>query len=235
MEAAYSLSKPLTPPPPPTESPSPEPPEEGCFSAKATVQLEDGSFKLIKDVGIKDKVLAVDKRGKQLFSEIVLLMDVVPDYVGEFVAIEAGGRHLHLTPAHLLFIAGSDSSSFDPVSIFAGQVKKGQYVHVVEPVNGGVEKVRIERVCRVQDHGAYAPLTEEGTIVVDNILASCYAVFSNPKVAHWSLAPFRWLHSMNKTLEYFINASLNLGQDPKCGIAWYPSILYQIAEVLYIV
>ncbi|XP_043914782.1 sonic hedgehog protein-like [Protopterus annectens] len=218
-------------PPQPTD-----PPSTGCFPASSTVQLEDGSFKQIKDVKNKDRILAVDRQGKLLFSEVILLMDVVSDYVGEFVGIVAGGGHLQLTPAHVLFVADTNKSlSFDPVSIFAGQVKEGQFVFVVKPGNKDVEPVRVEKVYRVQGYGAYAPLTEEGTVVVDNILASCYAVFSNPSIAHWSLAPFRWLNSMNKVLECFTSASVNLGQDTKHGIAWYPRILYQIAKALYIV
>ena len=36
--------------------------------------------------------------------------------------------------------------------------------------------------------GAYTPLTKEGNIVVDGVLASCYA-FSNHDLAHTAMAP----------------------------------------------
>ena len=38
--------------------------------------------------------------------------------------------------------------------------------------------------------GAYVPLTMEGNIVVDGILASCYASF-NHDIAHFAVAPMR--------------------------------------------
>ena len=39
--------------------------------------------------------------------------------------------------------------------------------------------------------GAYVPLTKEGNIMVDNILASCYASVDH-EWAHISMMPTRW-------------------------------------------
>ena len=61
-----------------------------------------------------------------------------------------------------------------------------------------------ERLKAVQFHhilfscvisGAYVPLTEHGTIIVDGVLASCYASF-NHQLAHFFLAPLRWWPSL---------------------------------------
>ena len=43
--------------------------------------------------------------------------------------------------------------------------------------------------------GAYVPLTKEGNIVVNGVLASCYAYF-NHDVAHTAMAPLRWFPGM---------------------------------------
>ena len=40
--------------------------------------------------------------------------------------------------------------------------------------------------------GAFGPLTMEGTIIVDGVLTSCYAVY-NKDVAHVALTPIRLL------------------------------------------
>ena len=40
--------------------------------------------------------------------------------------------------------------------------------------------------------GAYVPLTIEGNIVVDGILASCYA-YADHDLGHLGMMPFRWL------------------------------------------
>ena len=39
--------------------------------------------------------------------------------------------------------------------------------------------------------GAFAPLTQEGNIVVDGVMASCYGSY-NHDVAHIIMAPLRW-------------------------------------------
>ena len=43
--------------------------------------------------------------------------------------------------------------------------------------------------------GAYTPLTKEGNIVVDGVLASCYA-YVNHDVAHIGMTPIRWFPNM---------------------------------------
>ena len=39
--------------------------------------------------------------------------------------------------------------------------------------------------------GVYVPVTREGTIMVDGILASCYAS-SDHDMAHFAMAPIQW-------------------------------------------
>ena len=40
--------------------------------------------------------------------------------------------------------------------------------------------------------GAFTPVTMDGTIIVDGILASCYA-FSDHDMAHIGMSPIRWI------------------------------------------
>ena len=43
--------------------------------------------------------------------------------------------------------------------------------------------------------GAFVPLTEDGNIVVDGVLASCYASFDHD-LAHFSMIPIQWYPDM---------------------------------------
>ena len=40
--------------------------------------------------------------------------------------------------------------------------------------------------------GAYSPLTTEGNLMVDGLLASCYTSFPDHDMAHLTMAPMRW-------------------------------------------
>ena len=50
---------------------------------------------------------------------------------------------------------------------------------------------RVKIKCMVFIPGAYTPLTKEGNIVVDGVLASCYA-FPDHDLAHIGMTPMRW-------------------------------------------
>lgn len=66
------------------------------------------------------------------------------------------------------------------------------------PLSSRVEFDKIVSINYVTRKGIYAPLTREGNIVVNSVLASCYAVFSDHELAHLSFAPVRWLSYLNE-------------------------------------
>lgn len=59
---------------------------------------------------------------------------------------------------------------------------------------------QIVSVNYVTRKGIYAPLTREGNIVVNSVVASCYAVISDHELAHMSFAPVRWLSYLREFL-----------------------------------
>ena len=62
-------------------------------------------------------------------------------------------------------------------------------------------RVKLEQIVSVNyvnRQGIYAPLTREGNIVVNSVVASCYAVISDHDMAHWSFAPVRWLSMLKE-------------------------------------
>ena len=66
--------------------------------------------------------------------------------------------------------------------------------------------------------GVYAPLTEEGNIVVDGILASCYAVVDHD-IAQAAMKPIRWYADIMKLVfgdengvSTYVNVAWNLGK-----------------------
>ncbi len=86
-----------------------------------------------------------------------------------------------ITISSLHLIAKSINSKLE--FVFAKEINLGDYIKA----ESGVEQVIELR--EVYRNGAYAPLTESGTIVVDSVLASCYANTNWHTAAHFLFQP----------------------------------------------
>uniref|UniRef100_A0A9L0IV18 Hedgehog protein n=2 Tax=Laurasiatheria TaxID=314145 RepID=A0A9L0IV18_EQUAS len=190
----------------------------GCFPGSATVHLERGGTKLVKDLRPGDRVLAADDQGRLLYSDFLTFLDRDDGAKKVFYVIETREprERLLLTAAHLLFVAPhNDSAAGEPGApwsagsppgarpgrraLFASRVRPGQRVYVVAE-RGGDRRLLPAAVhsvtLREEATGAYAPLTAQGTILINRVLASCYAVIEEHGWAHWAFAPFRLAHAL---------------------------------------
>ena len=66
--------------------------------------------------------------------------------------------------------------------------------------------------------GAYVPLTKEGKIIVDGVVASCYAGFDHD-LAHFTVAPMQyfadvleWIFGNDSGYPVFVSAAGKLGR-----------------------
>nr|XP_027807111.1 sonic hedgehog protein isoform X3 [Marmota flaviventris] len=205
----------------------------GCFPGSATVHLEHGGTKLVKDLRPGDRVLAADDQGRLLYSDFLTFLDRDDGAKKVFYVIETREprERLLLTAAHLLFVAPHNDSAGDPEALwgtglppgrralFASRVRPGQRVYVVAERDGDrrLLQAAVHSVTlREEATGAYAPLTAQGTILINRVLASCYAVIEEHGWAHRAFAPFR----------------LAPGAAATTGIHWYSQLLYQIGTWL---
>ncbi|XP_061022492.1 sonic hedgehog protein isoform X2 [Dama dama] len=211
----------------------------GCFPGSATVHLEQGGTKLVKDLRPGDRVLAADDEGRLLYSDFLTFLDRDRGAKKVFYAIETREprERLLLTAAHLLFVAPHNGSAAGAPegaaaagggapgrrALFASRVRPGQHVYVVAE-RGGARRLLPAAVhsvtLREETAGAYAPLTAHGTILINRVLASCYAVIEEHSWAHGAFAPYRLAHALLAALA------------PGRGIHWYSELLYQIGTWL---
>lgn len=243
----------------------------GCFPGSATVHLEHGGTKLVKDLRPGDRVLAADDQGRLLYSDFLTFLDRDDGTKKVFYVIETREprERLLLTAAHLLFVAPhNDSAAAEPEApsgagpppggapgrraLFASRVRPGQRVYVVAE-RGGDRRLLPAAVhsvtLREEATGAYAPLTAQGTILINRVLASCYAVIEEHGWAHWAFAPFRLAHAL---LAALAPARTHRGGDGDgggggcvpppapgaadepgvAGVHWYSQLLYEIGTWL---
>lgn len=185
---------------------------------------EDGSIATIDQLKIGDKVLAQSESGTLIYSRVVMFMDHKPDiFINNYVVIEMENplRRIELTKRHLIF-ASKANTTFQ--TIFAEKIKPGDLVKVLSPTNSSeLITAKVTKVSLQRKRGAFAPLTEEGTILVNGVLASCYALTENQNTAHMSFLPWRKAFDFTK---HFSSTKI------QTGLHWYVRILRTINRYL---
>ena len=99
------------------------------------------------------------------------------------ITTETGSR-VSLSPRHLIMV--TDNANMPARMKFANTVSVGDYL-----LSGGSGLVRVSSVTSQVLTGVYAPLTSTGTLLVDDLLASCYANIGSHHLAHVAALPFR--------------------------------------------
>ncbi|XP_059610689.1 protein hedgehog [Phlebotomus argentipes] len=198
----------------------------GCFTASSTVVTQSGERRRLADLRIGERVLSIDSEsGRPVFSEVMLFLDRNADEERQFMQIEAeAGTHLTVTPSHLLMSVNSvGRRSF----VFADRVEEGDLLLVA--VNGTtLVPRRVTRVSVTLSRGVFAPLTRAGTIIVDSVAASCYALVDSQAVAHWSFLPVR----AAKTISRWFSPAQEPEASRQNGIHWYAKALYAIKDYM---
>ncbi|XP_068094713.1 sonic hedgehog protein [Hyperolius riggenbachi] len=203
----------------------------GCFPGNASVSLEGGGTKAVRDLRLGDRVLAADEEGKLVYSDFLTFLDKQEDEKKVFYAIQTAEHKqgIRLTAAHLLFVPQSPANGSRSLkSVFASDVRPGDQVFLADPETMALKVVTVEEVHQEEDVGAYAPVTAHGTLVINGVLASCYAVIEEHHWAHMAFTPLRFafkLFSYLSPKDYYNPSPTYLQGE---GIHWYPRFLYRL-------
>ena len=121
------------------------------------------------------------------------------------------GRQLSLTSSHLL---PTDIHGY----VMAKNIEIGMNIYVMN-TNGVLISEAVSNVSDVIKQGYMAPLTDEGTLIVNHVAASCYATINSHYVAHVMLAPMRW---------WFNLFGIADKSNEITGVHWFPKMLYEM-------
>jgi len=108
--------------------------------------------------------------------------------------LEISHDHLIMSVKNQSYIHDIMKNGFDFNGKFikAGLLQEGDYLLKYCQLANGVHKPiwkKILKIDSIVDIGLYAPLTEEGTLLVNNYLVSCYASIDSHKIAHLAMIP----------------------------------------------
>ncbi|GFY62143.1 protein hedgehog [Trichonephila inaurata madagascariensis] len=206
----------------------------GCFSGNSKVYTPEGE-KLMTQLHVGDKVLVVTPNGDLDFSEVILFLDRDNENSRWYRTIVTENNiQITLTSKHLIYTASEEKTSYNNrFATFAKNIRIGNYIYVLKTARKN--EISLERVVNItvsKEKGVFAPLTKQGTIVVNNVVASCYAVVSDHELAHFAFSPMRIIHNFKEALWHFFH-SVNLKIPParhqkRDGIHWYAEFLYKI-------
>lgn len=118
---------------------------------------------LLKDLKRGDQVLIADGSYKPFTTMLHMKSEKLANFIQIFTD-ETKEAPLELTADHWLFLHG------EPIPVEAKTVKIGDMLVGIH----GVKKV-VTDIKHVTRKGAYAPLTGDGSIVVDGVVASCFS------------------------------------------------------------
>jgi len=158
-----------------------------CFPGSSQIALDDGSFKALSDITIGDRVLVNEHN---VYEPIIAFMHGEHEGLFGFLAVDV--QSTVSNSSSTIFIS-SDHLMFDFDSGNARFVKSfhiGDRVQLVE--NGQLVPGEVINIRPTKQKGFYAPLTSSGTIVVDGVLCSNYAVVENHALAHKVMGIYRW-------------------------------------------
>lgn len=220
----------------------------GCFTADTTVTLENGVKKLMSRLEVGDRVLTLNSEGNLEYSEILLFMHHSPDQSAQFLRITTeSGINITITPSHLILRWQKPNVTilYDAIPVYARDVRVND--QLLLHGNDSRRQLFVDRIVNIEviyQTGVYAPLTVTGTIVVNDVVASCYAVIYSQRLAHLAFAPIRFYNSVTTSFSNFYDImtkavktkSQSVGRrhapPPQSGIHWYCRLLQGIADII---
>ena len=128
----------------------------------------------IEQLQLGEEVLTIQK-GKLYMTTFLGWIHKEADHMERFLKLKTESAQITLSEKHVIFYKPKGRKSEVLTTTFADLVEEGDLLEVV--LDG---KVHLERVVDIEHEtriGIYSPLTAAGTILVDNVLASCYADF----------------------------------------------------------
>ncbi|CAF3405179.1 unnamed protein product [Rotaria socialis] len=177
--------------------------ELGCFFDKTNITLADGSVRSLHLLTTGDEVLVHLSSGKIEKSRVLTIFHHQRSTV-RFLEIYTTNKQepLRLTPSHSILTKKKDQKQTFVHYSFAYNIAIGDFVFSSELIP--LQVINIKEIL-LYDQTISTPLTFEGNIIVNNLVASCYATYRHTFM-HMLTLPLRYWYQieMFSRFNYFI-------------------------------
>ena len=131
---------------------------------------------------------------------------------------------LHISNNHLIFTVNEAHRKTTPHAKFARDIPTSDAIICVQsPHSHELCTQPVESIAVTRKPSAYAPLTQSGTIIVNQTLVSCYASFPLHNTAHHALLPLRLYLTLPKN---------HTKKSPKQSVHPYASFLQRTVAMV---
>jgi hypothetical protein len=188
-------------------NPSPKK-KKGCFHGEDKVQTQEYGTITIQELSDKRDahVLTRNEQGALEYSPVRYWLHAQPSMSMKFVTLQTESGHgLSLTGEHLIY--ETDCRGGAGQAIYAKNVQVGRCLYVNQ--DGQLKETQVLEKGEKRMNGIYSPITATGSIVVNDVLASCYNYYEN------------------ESLQKFVYQYMIGFQDTLAN--WLPTSVYQAA------
>jgi hypothetical protein len=193
-----------------------------CFSGKTFVETQDrGSIK-ISDLKQGDHIKTYDSaQQKWIFSKFITYLHINRNIIGQYISVQtSGNKTLTISPLHYIARLGKDNNI---EFVYAKDLKVNDYL-----ITESDTQEYITSLNEIFDEGAYAPLTEAGTLSVNSIYASCYANIAENSWAHYFFQPIIQLSKYFTNLKFYDDEQFTQQtHDQETGMFWYARFFFK--------
>lgn len=131
----------------------------------------------MENLRVGHQVLVMNEAtGQTTFERVDSFIHRRPDIETEFYRLKtSAGNQLTLSPGHLVPVVDCARPSSPTTLKYAKDAVVGECVLVHR--DGQITQSAIQQVEQVTKTGIFAPLTQSGNLVVDDVIASCYSAY----------------------------------------------------------
>jgi len=175
-----------------------------CFPGSSQVRLTTGDSRLMADLKTGDSIITI-MDGKLTSTKVLGFM--YKKYgSGAYLTIHTeDGNKVSISGTHVMFVNNYED-------VMAENVNIGDMVIIKDGNN--VTKSRVINIEAGEQEGAYVPLTEHGTLLVDGVLCSSFANVPHG-IAQLMAAPMRWFPAVflseDEGERLFVTAAKHVG------------------------
>ena len=181
--------------------------DSGCFPGNALVSLKNGEKTTLESLTTGDNILTWDgDRVRE--TKLISWLHFKQNSTMYFLEVQHQEGIFSATPDHLVYL-------YNGKTIYTGQLSVGAKLRYVSQ-NGSIFATHVLGIRGYNSEGYYAPLTKDGTLLVNGVYFSNFGVVSKPIFGYiatsWARSEYFSYFVSNEIMELF-TSNLFLASD----------------------